>query len=48
MSWMYDLWDTMNCGTTYAHGSWGYTGNLIAVQSPILQADVTSIAHYIF
>lgn len=25
MSWMYDLWDTMNCGTTYAHGSWGYT-----------------------
>lgn len=31
MIWMYDLWDTMNCGTTYAHGSWGYTGNLIAV-----------------
>jgi hypothetical protein len=31
MIWMYDLWDTMNCGTTYAHGPWGYTGNLFAV-----------------
>ncbi|ETS85605.1 hypothetical protein PFICI_03630 [Pestalotiopsis fici W106-1] len=25
MGWMYELYDTMRCGSTYAHGSWGYT-----------------------
>lgn len=34
---MYELWDSMRCGTTYAHGSWGYTGILVAVQSMIPQ-----------
>jgi hypothetical protein len=34
---MYELWDSMRCGSTYAHGSWGYTGRLVAVQRMIPQ-----------